>query len=82
MKITEFDSYDIPDNIKEDLKNYYQNTDHRAILNDSYTRYPFIDDFGIYPKNHPDFTLSKLDQWFLDNGASLEEGHVIIHWNW
>jgi hypothetical protein len=74
MKVSVFEYIELPENIKEALIEYYKGTDHREILNDSYSRYPYLCDFG--------YTESELDTYFLDNGSDWSEGHCLIHWEW
>lgn len=71
-----FEYIDMPEDIRERLKVYYEGTDHRAILNDSYTRYPWLCDLG-----YDDLMDKKLDKWFV---SKVPDGtyHVIIHWDW
>ena len=69
----------LPDHIKDSLLEYYKETDHRPILNDSYSRFPHLFDF--YDPDIEDDELQELEQWFLENGAD-GHAHVIIHWEW
>jgi len=67
---------EMPDNIKDMLRCYYEGTDHRAILNDSYSRYPYLLDWR-------ETDLTELDKWFIDNGAEYYTlDYLIIHWEW
>jgi len=68
---------DLPKTIKEALTEYYEGTSHRPINNDTYSRYPYLFDFD--GDGEP---LTSLDLWFLNNGATVEDCYVIIHWDW
>lgn len=78
-KISIFEYADLPEHIKKSLIEYYEGTDHRAILNGSYTRFPYLFDFPA--ADETDYYLD-LDGYFLQSGATIEEGYVIIHWEW
>ena len=71
-----FSTSDIPKDIMEKLKDYYSETDQREILNDSYTRYPYLFDFGESPP-------TDIDIWFMKTiyGFCMYD-YIIIHWEW
>jgi hypothetical protein len=73
-----YDYIEMPDNIRKMLINYYEGTDQRAIVNDSYTRYPYLFDW----QEEYAWEITRLDEWFFQNGAKIDDGYVIIHWNW
>lgn len=72
-RTTIFEFSELPPDFQDELKEYYKGTDHREILNDSYTRYPYLnnldDSKGIF-----------MDKWFL--AQSSNTNYVIIHWEW
>ncbi len=74
-RIPVFSTTDIPELIIDELKEYYAGTDHRYILNNSYTRYPYLFDFSNQD-------LSDLDRWFIGRGVSILDGYIIIKWDW
>lgn len=74
-RIPVFEYMDLPEAIREALKEYYAGTDHRGILNDSYVRFPYLFDL----QTAPDETL---ERYFLENGVTFEDGYVIIHFDW
>jgi hypothetical protein len=73
-KIPVVEYTDLPDDIKERLKNYYAETDHREILNNSYIRYPYLYDF--------DDENTNLDKWFIEHIGDEFTEFVIIHFDW
>lgn len=72
-----FEYSEMTTEIRQALKSYYEGTDHRAISNDSYTRYPYLFDWEYNEIVNP-----ILDRWFFLSGASWNDGYVIIHWEW
>lgn len=73
-KIIEYS--DLPGNLKNYLQDYYAGTDHRPILNDSYTRYPYL--FSLEDETNE----TPFNAWLDDNGIKQSDYHVIIHWDW
>jgi hypothetical protein len=71
-----FDYNELPKDIVDKLIEYYEETDHRDILNNSFTRYPYLFDWDSND------VLNEIDQWFITQGISLKVGHVIINWEW
>jgi hypothetical protein len=73
-----FESDQLPSTTLSDLIEYYKGTDQREILNDSYTRYPYLYDF-----DYDDLTV--LDLWFLNQMPVMDSSNIeniIIHWEW
>jgi hypothetical protein len=73
-----FESDQLPSTTLSDLIKYYKGTDQREILNDSYSRYPYLFDF-----DYDDLTV--LDLWFLNQMPVMDSSNIeniIIHWEW
>jgi cytidylate kinase len=73
-----FESDQLPSTTLSDLIEYYKGTDQREILNDSYSRYPYLYDF-----DYDDLTV--LDLWFLNQMPAMDSSNIeniIIQWEW
>jgi len=70
-KIRVFEAYEIPNDIREKLLSCY-NQDDRHFSNGSFVDFLFCQ--TVYP-------WDIVTKWFLENGAELNEGYVIIHWD-
>jgi hypothetical protein len=71
-----FEYSEMPENIKKMLIDYYKGTDQRSILNDSYTRYPYLFDFYI------NCEVDELEKWFHKKMNYESVSYIIIHWEW
>lgn len=71
-----FELSEFPEDIKQKLIEYYKGTDHRGILNDSYSRYPYLFDW------QPTVEFNEIDEWLNEKIDCMTVGYVIIHWEW
>ena len=75
MEVIEY--CDMPKEIQDKLVDYYTGTNHRAIHNGDYTRFPYLSDIGYAKEEGYDSTI---DDYLISKGIS---GYaVIIHWDW
>ena len=76
-----FEYDELPEDIRERLREYYAGTDHKALLNNSYSRFPYLFDFDNSVRCR--MTANYLENWFLSHlGGNFEVGYVLIHWDW
>jgi len=68
-----FEQSEIPKHIIEKLLEIYNEDDHRAILNDSYTMYQHIYDIEV--------PFNEVSEWFK-NKTDGSTDYIIIHWEW
>lgn len=71
-----FELEEIPGNITQKLKEYYEENNHRGILNDSFTRYPHLFDWDAMDPH------DEISDWFGQRVDLMAVGYVIIHWEW
>jgi hypothetical protein len=68
-----FEWQKIPEDIRAGLIIYYRNTGQHPIYNDSFVRYPYLFDLQ---------NGTPIDDWFIENGAKIEDRYIIIHFEW
>ena len=73
-QIPVFESSELPKFLKAIILKYYEGTDQRDILNNSYTRYPYLFDW------QEGYDFKCIDFWFNAKIDCMAVGYVIIHW--